>query len=179
MLLASLSVACSSEFIPPASDPRIAVTIQNGQPTYVREGKSYAHGLLGGGLVEATRGVPAAEAAANTYHSRSMGGFAMMLGGLAAVLATPIVIGASNANSEQSIGLLVGGLSAGVALSTAGSLLTISAIPYQWDAINLYNHDVNQRPPPMYYLPPGYLLPGTPPAAWPPVPPASSAPPSP
>lgn len=76
---------CSSSYMP-QSRGRVAVTMRSGAPAYVRDGRVYEHGVLGGGLVDAVQGHPAAMKAANAYHDHMTYGLLGMLGGLGAML---------------------------------------------------------------------------------------------
>lgn len=140
---------CSSNYMPQARG-HVAITMQDGQVTYVRDGRSYPHGMLGFGLVEAVRGVPAAEQAAHEYHDRIRDGLVGMLVGAGAMLAGTILLtrdlayeGSGNSTREQ---LEAGAAIGGMVLMLGSSLYTISAEPYRWDAINLFNDRYAQPP---------------------------------
>src|SRR5512139_3385642 len=77
--------ACSSSYLP-QSRGRVAVTMRDGAQAYVRDGKVYSHGFLGGGLVDAVEGHPAATVAANEYRDRIKFGLLGMFAGLGAMI---------------------------------------------------------------------------------------------
>jgi len=131
--------ACSSSYMP-QSRGRVAVIMQDGKQAYVRDGRVYSHGLLGGGLVDAVAGDPRAESAAREYHERLRDGFLMGIGGLVcSTVAFGVGVGrAVNSDSNDvpkelwvSLGCL--------AVSFIGIGYAASAEPYRWDAINMFN----------------------------------------
>ncbi|MBA3462483.1 MAG: hypothetical protein H0T46_21150 [Deltaproteobacteria bacterium] len=158
--------ACSTNYTP-RTPGRVFVTMEGGQPTYVRDGQSHRHGFLGGGLQRAVRGNIAAEAAANEYHDRLRDGLlVMLLGGTCAT--TALVWGVADAAREdpdhdRAATKMLVALGCSV-LMMGGAFYTASAEPYRWDAINIFNDSA----PPVY---PGY---GPPPAYGPGYAPSSS-----
>ena len=163
--------ACSSSYIP-RTPGRVGVILQGGQPAYVRDGKIHRHGMLGGGLREAVRGVPAAEQAAGEYRGRMVTGLLTGLGGLTCSLVSmgyAIGEGLSYDGDEDRarIGAVVS-LGCFVVMM-GGFIYTASAEPYRWDAINIFNDTVSLPPPPSPYGPPTHggppglgAVPGTP-----------------
>jgi hypothetical protein len=149
--LAVAVTACSSSYTP-QSRGRVSVMMQSGQHAYVRDGKTYEHGFLGGGLVDVVQGNPAAERAANEYHDRMtwgaigvLGGMLCSLGGLGYAISQIDDNGTgSNDNSRARTGLYVA-LGCTVVMMI-GTVYLASAEPYRWDAINLFN----DAPPPLY-----------------------------
>ena len=149
--------ACSTNYTP-RSPGRVFVTMDGGQPTYVRDGVSHRHGFLGSGLQRAVRGNIAAEAAADEYHDRLRDGLlVMLLGGTCAT--TALVWGVSDAsgsetNHDRAATKMLVALGCSV-LMMGGAFYTASAEPYRWDAINIFN---DSGPPvyPGYGPPPGY-----------------------
>jgi hypothetical protein len=149
VLIAAL-VGCSSGYMPQARG-RVAVTMIGGTPAYVRDGKTYPHGLLGGGLVDAVQGVPAAEHAAGEYRGRLKTGLLVALGGM---VCTGVAMGLAlrhvddtdpyDDRNEVPTEALVGLGCLVVAFGGLGYLFT--AEPYRWDAINIFNDSV--LPPP-------------------------------
>jgi len=142
--------ACSSSYTP-QSRGRVSVMMQSGQHAYVRDGKSYEHGFLGGGLVEVVKGNPAAERAANEYHDRMtwgllgvLGGMVCSIGGLGYAIAQIDEDGQSDSDDKARTGLYIA-LGCTVVMMIGTGYLA-SAEPYRWDAINLFN----DAPPPMY-----------------------------
>jgi hypothetical protein len=157
-LVASCALAaCSSQYVPQARG-HVAMTIRDGKYVYVRDGNTYEHGLLGGGLVGAVQGNPAAVAAATEYHSHMKTGFiAVLLGSLVSlggiVYTTASIAGDrtdNNTGTNAAIGLsaMIGGL----IVMSIGSIYLAGAEPYRWDAINLFNDgaDMQQSGPPGY-----------------------------
>jgi hypothetical protein len=150
-------VACNSDYLPRRPN-HVAVTMRNGKPVYVRDGRTIEPGL-GGGLVEAVQGNPAAVTVAEQFHSRQVTGLIAMLVGTAATiggLTSGVVLAANDRpNSQLAVpaALLIGGIVA----MLVGTCYFASAQPYQWDAINIYNDGAAERPtfgPPG--PPPGY-----------------------
>lgn len=164
--LALLSVAallsCSTKYQPQLG-PRLSIVMEGGSPVYVRDGKKFEHGFAGGGLVDAVEDDPEAKAAAETYHSRMTSGFALYLVGTACLI-TGVSVGLShiddNQRSNSTDALAIGGLLCGFAGLISGGVLLVSGQPYQMDAINIYNDNVERRrlvpAPPIYVGTPGY-----------------------
>jgi hypothetical protein len=153
LALVAQLVACSSEYVPRRPN-HVAVTMRNGKPVYVRDGRTFEPGL-GGGLVEAVQGNPNAVAAAEEFRSRQITGLMAMLLGTAASIGG-ITWGTALAVNDRPNGqlavpaaLVIGGL---VAMMVGTGYLA-SAQPYQWDAINLYNDGASVAPP--TFGPPG------------------------
>ncbi|GEM_PF-2070825 len=144
------ATACSTSYVP-RTPGRLFVTMDSGKPSYVRDGQRYDHGILGGGLQEAVRGNPRAEAAAAEYRSRMSNGLLVMVVG---AVCTGVAIGSAiadesgeydpGADRRAQTKLLVATGCLGLILG--GSFYAISAEPYRWDAINIFN----DSPPPGY-----------------------------
>jgi len=147
--------ACSSQYTPQARG-RVAVTMRAGAQAYVRDGKVYEHGILGGGLVEAVEGNPAATRAAHEYRDRMTTGLVGVLGGLACSLGGMVYATSQldsngdnvDGNAERGLWIALG--CTVVMIVGAGYLAT--AEPYRWDAINIFN----DTPPPTLPGAPGY-----------------------
>jgi hypothetical protein len=161
VVAALLTGACSSQYMPRARN-HVAIVMRGGSQAYVRDGQSFSAGLLGGGLADAVAGDPQAVAAANEFSSRLKTGLLVSLGGLACSLVSiglaarkldddPYSEGDQDAPPELwvSLGCLVA--------SFAGLGYMVTAEPYRWDAINIYNDNADARTPsPMYPAgPPG------------------------
>ncbi len=119
---------------------------------YERNGRFHSHGLLGGGLVDAVRGVPAAESAAKTHRSRSGWGLVSIVGGLVcSTAALSYAIGESyeeeGSGSDQAAIVSL----ACLGVTMVGTGLVISAVPYRFDAVNIFNDSVQPTGP--VYLP--------------------------
>jgi hypothetical protein len=129
--------------------------MQNGGVAYVRDGQTFEHGFLGSGLVRAVAGNPGAEAAANEYRGRLKTGLLVALGGL---VCSTVAIGlalrdvGNDAESRNVPPALWVSLGCAVA-SLIGASYGVTAEPYRWDAINIFN---DQPPMPMYPAPGGY-----------------------
>lgn len=150
------AAGCSTHYMPTARG-RVSTIMQSGKVAYVRDGRVYPHGFLGHGLVDAVRGNPAAERAANTFYQRNRDGLAMALGGLACTafgagwLAYTLDGNDGQVKSSEmtlpmitTVGCLV--------LSYAGVFYMASGQPYSLDAINIFNDGPTCTP----QLPPGY-----------------------
>ncbi|HEY1815427.1 MAG TPA: hypothetical protein VGG74_23925 [Kofleriaceae bacterium] len=152
-------VGCTSEYMP-RTPHHVAVTMQNGKPVYVRDGRTFEPGL-GGGLVDAVQGNPAAVAAAEEFHSRQITGLASTLLGTAGFIggmAWGTVLAASDANRPGSqFAVPVTLMVAGVVAMIVGTCYLATAAPYQWDAINIFNDGATPSfAPPGPPGPPGY-----------------------
>lgn len=137
LALVVLVAACSSTYVP-RRPGTVAVVMEDGAPTYMRDGQRWQHGFLGGGLLDAVAGNPAAERAAREYHDRMRDG---LLVTLATVVCTGVAAGvaASEVNSSSGPPPAIW-VALGCALGTMiGPLYMLSAEPYRWDAINIYN----------------------------------------
>jgi hypothetical protein len=153
--------ACSSSYMP-QSRGRVAMMIRDGQQAYVRDGRVYEHGFLGGGLVDAVEGNVRATRAANEYHDRMKTGIIAAVIGVAAMLGGTVVTASSldlddtSDRDEQraKTGLLI--MLGGMVLSCVGAGYAASAEPYRWDAINIFN---DEGPTQMVPTMPGYYAP--------------------
>ena len=154
-LLALLALAaCSSQYMP-RTPGRIAVMTRNGQQVYVRDGRVYESGMLGGGLRDAVAGNPAAERAAEEHHSRLTTGFIGMFAGFLAISAgaTWLALDAAKASESTPNGSIDGTgpaivMAAGFAVMMVGTGYLASSEPYRWDAINLFNDGAGSFEPP-------------------------------
>lgn len=135
--------ACSSSYRP-RPDPTIATILSGGGPAYVRCGHEYPHGLAGGGLVDAVRDDPAAEAHAETAHGRNIGSVVLMFGGLA-LFGGAIATDAGRDAGEHPSAVTNGLTGAAFVALLAALPLAVSAVAHQTDAINLYNDDARAR----------------------------------
>ena len=156
LALAAL-VGCSSHYIP-HSPGRVAVSMINGKPVYIRDGNVYEHGFLGGGLVEAVAGNPAATAAAIEYHDHMRDGLLELLLGTGAMMGgmTYAAVDAAQSPDQAHPRLNAGAMLvavAGMVVMLYGSGELAAAEPYRWDAINIFN---DGPPLDMHIGPPGY-----------------------
>lgn len=143
-LVATLPACLNSSYIP-RSPGRIAMIMQGGAQVYVRDGQIYQHGFLGSGLMRAVRGNRAAERAAREYHDRQKDGLLLGLGGMICSVVAAAKMGADlaaqeesedNANDVPTAALVSVGC---MIASMAGLGYAISAEPYRYDAINIFN----------------------------------------
>lgn len=157
--------ACSSQY-QPVTGPRLSVVMDEGSLTYVRDGQKFKHGMMGGGLVEAVEDDPEAKEAAEKYHSRMTSGFVLYLVGTGC-LVTGLVVGFSTIDEREDHSdrdaVAAGGLLCGVAGLIVGASLLAAAMPYQYDAVNIYNDNLDKRR--------AIMLPPTVPPGWVPYPP--------
>lgn len=150
LALIALSAGCSSSYMP-QSRGKVAVIMSDGKPAYVRDGKVYDHGLLGGGLVEVVHGNPAAERAANEYHDRMTTGLVGLLGGTACSIGAMLYAAHDvsrnpdddHPRAEKALYVALG---CTIIMIVGGGYLA-TAEPYRWDAINIFNDA--PAPPPM------------------------------
>ncbi len=137
------TTACSSAYIPQPG-PRLSVVMESGSLAYVRDGKTYEGGFLGGDIEEAVSGNPRAEEYAHEYKSGLVTGFAMSMVGIAGMLGGVSFAAAdaarSNDTSTPLTGLLIAG--GGALLDLIGLALMINAVPHLYDAINAFNDGV-------------------------------------
>ena len=138
--------ACSSQYIPQARG-RVSLMMQGGAPVYVRDGQVIKHGFLGSGLERAVRGNPAAERAAREYRERMRDGLLVSTASLVCMVAS----GAAAAHDlDEQHGEVDSNVDADVptaawvALGCFGLMMgglgyVISAEPYRYDAINIFN----------------------------------------
>jgi hypothetical protein len=153
--VAIAAVGCSSGYIP-RTPGRVAIVMDAGKIAYVRDGRSYPHGLLGGGLEDAVAGNPGAETAAHEYRSRLGTGLLVGVLGLTCMtVALSLSIG-KLADEEAPNPRTEGWVSLGCAVaSIAGFGYAITAEPYRWDAINIFNDTQPSAPYPGLPGPPG------------------------
>jgi hypothetical protein len=182
-LVAALSAGCSTHYVP-IQGPHVSTTMEGGSLVYVRDGQKFAHGFLGGGLVDAVGADPEAREAAETYHSRNVTSLALSLVGLACLVGGSVYVAsqadfasASSSNNDSSVAVGAGALACALGTVVAGSIVAFTAIPYQFDALNIYNDNIERRRM-LPLLPPG-MLPMPPPGPPPPTSTGAPAPPAP
>ncbi len=138
LLTCATFVGCASTHTP--SEPgRVAITMETGGPTLMKDGKRYGM-LFSNGPVEAVAGVPAAEEHARTYVRRTRTGLlleALALGSLATAIAVVPRESGHDTRRDVAQGALVGGL----ALVVAAAVVIMTAPGHLYDAINIYNDE--------------------------------------
>lgn len=142
--LVACTTACSSAYIPQPG-PRVSVVVDNGSLAYVRDGKTYPGGFLGGDIEDAVKGNSRAEEYAHDYKSGMVTGFALSMLGVAGMVGglTVTAIETGRPTGSQSVpvtGLVI--LGAGVILDLIGSGLMMGAVPHLYDAVNAFNDGV-------------------------------------
>jgi hypothetical protein len=143
--------ACSSAYIPQPG-PRLSVVMESGSLAYMRDGKKYEGGMLGGDIEEAVRGNPRAEQYAHDYKSGMVTGFALSMLGIAGMAGGLTVEGIQEANQptgSQNVpvtGLVIFG--AGLLLDLVGSSIMLGAVPHLYDAVNAFNDGLIPPSPP-------------------------------
>jgi hypothetical protein len=146
-VLSTFVAGCSSSYVP-AVGPRLSVVMENGAPTYVRDGKKFEGGFLGGDIEDAVQGSPKAEEYAHEFKTGVTTGFALTMLGVAGILGGAAVTGAeasSQANQPGPGTVPVTGLvvmGAGLLLELVGVGVELNAIPHFYDAVNAYNDDL-------------------------------------
>lgn len=144
-LALALVPACTTSYVP-QSRGRIAMVLQGGVQAYARDGRVYPHGFLGGGLLRAVAGNPAAERAAREYHDRQRDGLLLGLGGLvcsviaAGAMMSDLQTGPQPVDRHPDDVPTAAVIAAGCMIASMGGLgYILTAEPYRYDAINIFN----------------------------------------
>lgn len=137
--IAVAAAGCYSTAYTPQSPGRVSIIMVNNKLAFARDGRTYEHGALGGGLELAVAGVPAAERAAHRYVSKRTSGLVMAIGGLlcsmgAVGFAVDDAVDDSQ-DPETELYITLGCL----AVSYIGIFQIAGAEPYKYDAINIFN----------------------------------------
>jgi hypothetical protein len=135
------SVGCSSTYMP-RPGPRLSVVMDEGRLAYVRDGKKFEGGWLGGDIEGAVQGNPVAEEYARDFKSGMVAGFATTMVASALVVAGAVVTGVEEGPSTGRATVPVTGLAmmgAGLVVDLIGLVLVARATPHLWDAVNAYN----------------------------------------
>ena len=160
VLVVALCGCFSTEHV--GRDPRkVYVTMKDSRRGYTKAGEFHAESGFGGNLVELVADNPAAERSARTFRNRSIGGALMTIGGSLCLPAVMIyslnraLEDESDAFTRNAFTLMIGC----AVLSTVGVMYWTSGMPYQMDAVNIYNDGVDAvapqwPPPPAPQLPP-------------------------
>jgi hypothetical protein len=139
---ALLASACATSYYP--NSPRVAVVRGEFSRGFVKNGTYYAGGFFGGNVVEAVRGVPAAESQAETYAGLSTAGSLCIVGGEAFGVAASVVSATAHpgdVKNDTQLGLII---ASGVAFVT-GIVLHFMSEGHLYDAANIYNDEMDRR----------------------------------
>jgi hypothetical protein len=161
--LASLgATACGPMSYVPKPSPRIQVMSQGSSFAFVRDGRPFKLGPLGGGLDEVVRGNPRAEEEARSFETKTTSGFVFSILGAASAGAGSGLFVAnelSNSPSRTMTGVSLALLGSGLVFALVGSVVMANATPHIWNAVNIYNDSL---PPPYgagYFPVQGYAVP--------------------
>lgn len=142
------TTGCTSTYIP-RQGPRVSMVMQGGTIGFVRDGRLYRGGAFGGQLMQAVAGNEAALTHARTYRNLTAAGFATSMGGLAVVLIGDLLwVAASSGSGRTSATGLFAILGVGLSLDLVGLVMSLSAMPHMYDAINVYNDDLESHATP-------------------------------
>jgi hypothetical protein len=122
--------------------------MEGGTYAYVRDGKKYEGGILGGELEEAVRGDPTAEEYASQFRTGMTTGLVLTTVGTLGMVGGLVLTGAEAAQATpgQSLpptGLVVCGV--GLVTELVGLIVSLNAAPHLFDAINAYNDAVGSK----------------------------------
>ncbi len=152
VLCASLGGGCFSSSHIPRNDGRVATVMDGGSRAYHRDGRVYRAGFFRGGLEQALRGVPEAEAAARTYRRRVVSGtIATGLSIACLMVATPLIFYHLNRPMDQRQVTAAKAALWCFAGEITGSLVVQSGMAYHDEAINIFNDSLPPDGP--IYLP--------------------------
>jgi hypothetical protein len=159
-LLAPTSLGCASSYVP-RPGPHVALVQDGGTISYVREGVKYDGGIFGGDIDEAVSGSPRAEEYAREYKTGMTTGFiTTMIGALGAVGGAVWMGDAASqtpiSNSGVTSATIV--LISGIVVELIGAGIAARAQTHLYDAVNVYNDDVDsgrlRAAPPDFAVPP-------------------------
>jgi hypothetical protein len=176
LLLLALTQSCTSGY-EPARSPRVAIVMEDGQLTFVKDGEHHhSFWLVGSSALDAVQGDPRAEAEARTARNLEIGGIVFTVGAVGSATGALVSLLSPDEVQHQSTtqALLVSAL----ACDVVALALLLNSIPRVYDAVNIYNDDLDRAAAtaPRLALPPA--SPVLPPAS-PVLPPAPPAPPVP
>jgi hypothetical protein len=176
LLLLGLTQGCTSGYEPVRS-PRVAMVMEGGQLTFVRDGEHHRSFLvMGSSVLDVVQGDPRAEAEARTARNLEIGGIVFTVGALGT--ATGAFVSILSPDEAQHRATTQGLLISALACDIVGAALLLSSVPHVYDAVNIYNDDLDgaAATAPRLALPPA--SPVLPPASpvLPPAPPVPSSP---
>lgn len=150
-LLVPALAGCGATAYHPRPSPRLQIVADGGSIVLTRDGRTYPVGMFGSGLEDAVKGNERAEKEVSSYQSKTIGGFVLgLVGSLGSAGGVGLLVGNEVSNNPQN-NLRIAAIAlsiSGIVLSIAGNVLTGSAQPHMWNAINMYNDDL---PPPYGY----------------------------
>jgi hypothetical protein len=131
--------SCSSSYRPAVS-PRVDVIVEGGTPLLLRDGRTYSVSPFSDEVVEAFHGNARAIEAARAAHRLVIAGFTLdLLGG--ASLGTGVAMGVEGRGTVRNVGIGVG--IGGLVAMGVGTMLILKSVPNLYDAVNLYNDDLD------------------------------------
>jgi hypothetical protein len=145
--LCCCAFGCTSSYVPRPS-PRLSLIMEGGTYAYVRDGKKYEGGVLGGDLEEAVRGDPTAEEYASQFRTGMTAGLVLTTVGALGVVGGLVLTGADASQTTPGHPLPpTGPVVCGVGLVTelVGVIVGLNAAPHLFDAINAYNDALGSR----------------------------------
>ena len=138
---------CASGY-EPARSPRVAMMMDGGRPVFVRDGQHYESFLPSSALLDAVHGDPRAESEAQKARNLQIGGLVFVGAGLGTLVGATAVIANSHASDEHAA--LAGGLLvSSIALEMISLVFTLNAVPHLYNAMNIYNDDIDRARPPV------------------------------
>jgi hypothetical protein len=148
--LALVASACTSTY-QPRPGPRVSMVLISGQPHLQRSGRLYPISLTGPELGAAVADNPRALAHMQTYQQLSTQGLVAGLGGAVLMVVGPSIALATSLDDRGSIsdagaGAALGTFAAGVTLYVLGMGWIMQGQPHLYDAINVYNDDLELAP---------------------------------
>ena len=153
----------------------MAMMMEGGQISFVRNGEHHQGFLVGNTLIDAVTGDPVAESEAHKARNLEVGGIVFLGAGLGALVGG-VAVAAGDPGSDNNRATASGLLLTSVACELVSLGLTLSAVPHIYDAMNIYNDDLNRNAPapfPVRLPPPPFAPPPAPEPAQP-VSPASA-----
>jgi hypothetical protein len=140
----AFTAGCSSSYQPVRS-PRIVTVVDSGQPAFVKNGERVGTLALGTGLVDAVHGNPRAEHQARVGRNLSVGGFVLAVAGLGTEIGGLVVL-AQDSHSDEHSSLGPALLLTGAVVAITGSVLMLAGQPHLYDAVNIYNDELETGP---------------------------------
>jgi len=159
LVASAMTTGCFSTSHQPRDHRKVYMTMQDGMRGYARGGQFHSEMGFGGGLVDAVQGNPRAAEAADTFRDRMILGFLGLVGGAVClpVVGTYAVVQDSDGREvSNSLPWIALGCTAAMII---GAFSMASAMPYQFDAINIYNDDVDAATYQQQWTPPRFPQP--------------------